>query len=437
MAAPYIQIGFCGRSIVKLCNASSTVFVARRTFLPKHVRPTLSAIAARKKKQKPAPPEPRSSYIEWNYPAELFAFSARLGESVDEPLLRRALTERSHMLQSQAERRRLGLPENEADSASNTELAERGSDIMTSYISGWLRSALPLLPEEGVQSVTSYLTSQQELNQLASGIGLKDIVLSEEYPPSEETMARCLRAFVAALAESSGEERAQLFVRDFVLARLATVDLTAVWQIEELLSVLSCRAVCSAQMSRCLRCLMCLIRCLFCLTCCLFCLTYRLFCLTYCLFCLTYRLFCLTYRLFCLTYRLFCLTYRLFCLTYRLFCAHESLSVLSDVLYLLSEPLSVLSDVLRRCGREPPEPRLLRSAGPGSLLAAYVVGVYSDRKLMGYAPGDSVSEATELAARAALNQLMGVSERSAPLDIRAERTLRHAPAAALAEWRPL
>ncbi|XP_043234390.1 39S ribosomal protein L44, mitochondrial-like [Amphibalanus amphitrite] len=333
MAAPYIQIGLCGRSIVKLCNASSTVFVARRTFLPKHVRPTLSAIAARKKKQKPAPPEPRSSYIEWNYPAELFAFSARLGESVDEPLLRRALTERSHMLQSQAERQRLGLAENEADSACNTELAERGSDIMTSYISGWLRSALPLLPEEGVQSVTSYLTSQQELNQLASGIGLKDIILSEEYPPSEETMARCLRAFVAALAESSGEERAQLFVRDFVLARLATVDLTAVWQIEE--------------------------------------------------------------------------------------------------------PLSVLSDVLRRCGREPPEPRLLRSAGPGSLLAAYVVGVYSDRKLMGYAPGDSVSEATDLAARAALNQLMGVSERSAPLDIRAERTLRHAPAAALDEWRPL
>ena len=54
----------------------------------------------------------------------------------------------------------------------------------------------------------------------------------QEYPPSEEALARCLRAFVAVLADSSGEQRAQLFVRDFVLARLATVDLNGVWEIE-------------------------------------------------------------------------------------------------------------------------------------------------------------------------------------------------------------
>ena len=50
---------------------------------------------------------------------------------------------------------------------------------MTSYIAGWLRAALPRMPEEGVQAVTSYLTSQDQLHQLAAGIGLKDIVLSE------------------------------------------------------------------------------------------------------------------------------------------------------------------------------------------------------------------------------------------------------------------
>ena len=58
------------------------------------------------------------------------------------------------------------------------------------------------------------------------------VISFQEYPPSEETMARCLRAFVAVLADSSGEQRAQLFVRDFVLARLATVDLNSVWEIE-------------------------------------------------------------------------------------------------------------------------------------------------------------------------------------------------------------
>lgn len=319
--------------MVKLCTATSPVFIGKRTYLPKHVKATLSAIANRKKKQKPAPPAPRSSHIEWNYPAELFAFSARLGESVNESGLRRALTERSYMLQSQEERQRLGLPDTEANSADNSELADRGSQLMTSYIAGWLRAALPRLPEEGVQAVTSYLTSQDQLYQLAVGLGLKDLVLSQEYPPSEEAMARCLRAFVASLAEASGETRAQLFVRDFVLARLTAVDLNSVWEIEE--------------------------------------------------------------------------------------------------------PLSVLSDALSRCGRAPPEPRLLRSAGPGSLLAAYVVGVYSDRKLLSYAPGDSVSEATALAARAGLNQLMGVSESSAPLDIRTERSPQPAPAASLADWRPL
>ena len=45
-------------------------------------------------------------------------------------------------------------------------------------------------------------------------------------------MARCVRAFVAALADTSGEQRAQLFVRDFVLARLAAVDLNSAWLIE-------------------------------------------------------------------------------------------------------------------------------------------------------------------------------------------------------------
>ncbi|XP_037091848.1 39S ribosomal protein L44, mitochondrial-like [Pollicipes pollicipes] len=335
MAVPYLRVIVCSQNMLRLCHPPLSVLVTgKRTFLPKHVKATLSAVAARKRKYGDTGPHPRSSFVEWNYPAELHAFSARLGETVDEAAVRRALTERSFVLQRRLERERLGLPDPEAESTEdNSALAVRGRELMTSYVAGWLRAALPRVPEEGVQAVTSYLTSRSQLHDLASGIGLRDIVLSEEYPPSEEALVRCLCAWLAALANSAGEQRAHLFVRDFVIARLAAADINTAWEIEE--------------------------------------------------------------------------------------------------------PLSVLGDTLRRCGRGPPESRLLRSAGPSSLLAAYLVGVYSDRQLMGSAPGESMDEASELAARDALNRLMGVTEASAALDLRAERKPAHAPAAALADWRPL
>jgi len=281
----------------------------------------------------PPPPAPRSSYLEWNYPAELFAFSARLGESVDELLLRQVFTERSYLQQQRLERERLGLPDKQTETADNGGLAERGLALMASCASGWLRAALPRMPEEGIQAVTSHLTSHSQLLELAYSIGMKDLVLAEEHPPSEEALVRCLQAFVATLAEGAEEARAQLFVRDFVLSRLDTVDLNAAWQIEE--------------------------------------------------------------------------------------------------------PLALLTEVLDRCGRGLPEPRLLRSAGPETLLASHIVGIYSDKKLLASAPGDTVSEATQLAARTGLNKLMGVTESSAPLDLLAERAPVTSPAAALAEWRPL
>ncbi|XP_037093057.1 39S ribosomal protein L44, mitochondrial-like [Pollicipes pollicipes] len=136
---------------------------------------------------------------------ELHAFSARLGETVDEAAVRRALTERSFVLQRRLERERSA-----ESTEDNSALAVRGRELMTSYVAGWLRAALPRVPEEGVQAVTSYLTSRSQLHDLASGIGLKDIVLSEEYPPSEEALVRCLCAWLAALANSAGEQRAHL-----------------------------------------------------------------------------------------------------------------------------------------------------------------------------------------------------------------------------------
>lgn len=42
------------------------------------------------------PEQPRSSFLEWNYEAELFAFGKRLGEEFDRNLLKKALIQREY-----------------------------------------------------------------------------------------------------------------------------------------------------------------------------------------------------------------------------------------------------------------------------------------------------------------------------------------------------
>lgn len=60
------------------------------------VAPTFREINRRRKQIGPEPEQPRSSYLEWNYEAEIFAFGNRLGEKFDRNLLVKALTQREY-----------------------------------------------------------------------------------------------------------------------------------------------------------------------------------------------------------------------------------------------------------------------------------------------------------------------------------------------------
>lgn len=51
----------------------------------------------RRKKVGPEAPQPRSTFLEWNYDAEIFAFGKRLQENFNEKILRIALTNRSYV----------------------------------------------------------------------------------------------------------------------------------------------------------------------------------------------------------------------------------------------------------------------------------------------------------------------------------------------------
>uniref|UniRef100_A0A914W408 Large ribosomal subunit protein mL44 n=1 Tax=Plectus sambesii TaxID=2011161 RepID=A0A914W408_9BILA len=80
----------------------------------------------------------------------------------------------------------------------------------------------------------------------------------------------------------------------------------------------------------------------------------------------------------------------------------------SDV-FCLADPLAVLADVLSKNGAPAPEPRLLRSSGANTAMPVYMVGIYSDRVLIGEGPGESIAIAQEMAASDALQRMWGLA----------------------------
>lgn len=60
------------------------------------VSPTLKELYRRREKIGPEPVKPRSTYLEWNYEAEIYAFGKRLGEEFDKKILKQALRQREY-----------------------------------------------------------------------------------------------------------------------------------------------------------------------------------------------------------------------------------------------------------------------------------------------------------------------------------------------------
>lgn len=185
------------------------------------------------------PVDKRSEYIEWNYDAELFAFGKRLHEEFDAGALREALTDASYIARETQRQQELGVSDPGLTMSNNSQLAASGERIITDYCVAYLRAALPLLPEEGISALVEYLLSEEVMSTVGYGIGLKDLILCEEHPPSPTTMARCFKAVVGALSVSSPAVRCQAFVRDFVVAQLVGKDIDSIWKIENPMAVLA------------------------------------------------------------------------------------------------------------------------------------------------------------------------------------------------------
>lgn len=140
---------------------------------PRHIKrwvaPTLKILKNRRDQIGPEPPSPRSSYLEFNYDAEIFAFGKRLGEEFNEDLLRQALIQKSYV-------NKMKDSENPDQSIKdNSELEEEGGRFISEYIKEQFSGKYAT---EIVNSLHQYLTTESMLSHVALHIGLKDIVLT-------------------------------------------------------------------------------------------------------------------------------------------------------------------------------------------------------------------------------------------------------------------
>ncbi|KAJ9600027.1 hypothetical protein L9F63_009691 [Diploptera punctata] len=220
-------------------SCSTTSFLIGNRSYKRWVYPTLRELYKRKRKMGPQPPTHRATFLEWNFQAELFAFGKRLGEDFRKDLLQRAFTHRSYIFQEEMKQKEVGIEDPQLGLQDNNELAEIGEKLMSRFLKQHLRSGLPRFPEEGICAIHDYLMNESTLADISKSLGTSDIILCSDFPVEEKTLAVTLKAVVGALAESSSEDRAKEFVRDFVFMHLAGKDVNDLWQVEDPMKTLT------------------------------------------------------------------------------------------------------------------------------------------------------------------------------------------------------
>lgn len=169
----------------------------------------------------------RSRLSEWNYRSEIFAFSRRLHENLSEDTLRQIFTHPSYAKLVQANQAKLNLPHLEIKT--NVELCHSGRQLLDDNIRPYLRYVFSRVPEDGIDQITQYLTSDETLADMAKWIGCKEIVLTDEYPPNQEAMANTVRALVGGI-HSEEPTKVYRFIVDMIISYLNDKDiLEDVW----------------------------------------------------------------------------------------------------------------------------------------------------------------------------------------------------------------
>ncbi|XP_072110621.1 large ribosomal subunit protein mL44 isoform X1 [Mobula birostris] len=228
--------------IRNVLGAFRPVFSARQTILYTPIREkkrwmkSYVLLMERKRKlEGPPPPKPRcvSQQPNWDYHAEVEAFGYRLHENFKLDLLKTAFINPCYITLEEARRQDLKLDKEniKLNLKDNRDLSERGSVFATAYLQDCFSRAYPNLPDDGIQALTSYVTGSQVVCHVARNLAVEDLVLSAEFPVPQEVLQKTFFAVVGALIESSGTEKASLFIRDFLITQLIGKDLFEMWSV--------------------------------------------------------------------------------------------------------------------------------------------------------------------------------------------------------------
>uniref|UniRef100_A0A8B9MYF2 Mitochondrial fission factor n=1 Tax=Accipiter nisus TaxID=211598 RepID=A0A8B9MYF2_9AVES len=151
----------------------------------------------------------------WDYHAEIQAFSHRLHENFSLDLLKTAFVNSSYIQSEEARRRELGLDKETAalNLQDNSKLAEQGMSFSRSYLTQSFEGAYPDLPAKGIGALVDFLTSQELVSYVAQNLSIQDLTLCKEFPVPPNVLQRTFFAVIGALLNSSGPEKTELFVR--------------------------------------------------------------------------------------------------------------------------------------------------------------------------------------------------------------------------------
>lgn len=199
-------------------------------------------LMARKLKiEGPPPPKPRSQQPNWDYHAEVQAFSVRLHENFSTELLKTAFVNPCYLQAEQERRKCLGV-DSEATALvlkDNIQLSEKGAGFTKSFLTDWCRASFPSLPSEGLESIVGHLAGLTVVAHVAKNLGIEDLTMSAEYPVPDEVLYNTFMAVMGALQESSGAERAGFFLRDFLVTQLIGRDLFDMWTVVDPMGLLA------------------------------------------------------------------------------------------------------------------------------------------------------------------------------------------------------
>ncbi|NXI53042.1 RM44 protein, partial [Chloroceryle aenea] len=157
----------------------------------------------------------RSEKPNWDYHAEVQAFSRRLHEDFSLELLKAAFIDSSYIESEEERRRQLGLDKETValNLQDNGRLADEGLSFSQSYLTRCFEGAYPHLPADGTRALVDFLTSRELVSYVARNLSIQDLTLCREFPVPPEVLQRTFFAVIGALLGSSGPEKTEIFVR--------------------------------------------------------------------------------------------------------------------------------------------------------------------------------------------------------------------------------